>query len=221
MDTDSSFASRRRDWAHYYTEKRITHQWMQVHLLNGLPVRRVLEIGPYLGVVTALLATAGYEPITLDLEKHADCLGAKDHVCADLRAFDPATLPKADAILCCETLEHVTWEEADIVLEKLAASSIPYLVLSVPYEGTQIGLSFYINRHMVRRRSFFRKFRFLKRFKPESQTDWHAHKWEIGYKGYSVNALRQKLERCGWKPERQEFTDGCRSVFLVCRNAKA
>lgn len=36
----------RREWHAYYTEKRITHQWLQVHLLRDLPVRRVVEIGP-------------------------------------------------------------------------------------------------------------------------------------------------------------------------------
>ncbi|MSP67281.1 MAG: hypothetical protein EXQ96_04110 [Alphaproteobacteria bacterium] len=52
-------AQHTRAWHAYYTEKRIVHQWLQVRLLRDLPVQSVIEIGPHLGVVTALLASAG------------------------------------------------------------------------------------------------------------------------------------------------------------------
>ncbi|MBT7294091.1 MAG: hypothetical protein HN838_16330, partial [Rhodospirillaceae bacterium] len=34
----------RAKWHEYYSEKRITHQWLQVDLLKSLPVHSVLEI---------------------------------------------------------------------------------------------------------------------------------------------------------------------------------
>ena len=43
------------EWTQYYSRKRIVHQWTQVHLLSTVPCRRVLEIGPAMGLVTALL----------------------------------------------------------------------------------------------------------------------------------------------------------------------
>ncbi|MSP67282.1 MAG: hypothetical protein EXQ96_04115 [Alphaproteobacteria bacterium] len=137
---------------------------------------------------------------------------------ADLRTLEPERLPAADAILCCETLEHIPFAEVPGILRRLAATRVPFLVLSVPFEGTQLGFSAYLNRHTARKLSFFRKFRFLKTFRPESATDPAAHQWEVGYRGFSLRRLRETVAQAGWAPERQEFTAGCRSVFLVGRN---
>jgi hypothetical protein len=58
---------RRNAWFGYHTPKRIGQQLLQVQLLDGLAVERVLEVGPHLGLVTALLDNAGYAVTTLDL----------------------------------------------------------------------------------------------------------------------------------------------------------
>lgn len=214
---EPSFSQR---WHAYYTEKRIVHQWFQVHVLSSLTVKRVLEVGPYLGLVTAMLGSAGYEVTTFDIaEKPPSSLGAKGHIQGDLTALDPARIRGFDAILCCETLEHLPWESVGGVLRAFAASGTPYLILSVPYEGAQIGWSFYANAHTLRNRLFTRWLRFVRRFRIASLTDIDAHKWEVGYKGHSLAALREKVASSGWQPAAQHFTDGCRSVFLVCRNS--
>jgi hypothetical protein len=207
-------------WHAYYTEKRIVHQWFQVHLLAALPVRRVLEVGPYLGLVTAMLASAGYEVTTFDVTPNPPPPGAQGHIQGDLVALDAARIQGFDAILCCETLEHLPWDRVGGVLAALAASGNPYLVLSVPYEGAQIGWSFYANAHTLRHRLFTRWLRFHQRFRIASMTDIDAHKWEVGYKGYGLAALKAKLAASGWQPIARHFTDGCRSVFLVCRNSE-
>ncbi len=214
---EPSFTQR---WHAYYTQKRIVHQWFQVHLLSALTVRRVLEVGPYLGLVTAMLASAGYEVTTFDVADKPPPVGARAHVQGNLLALDPARIRGFDAILCCETLEHMPWSEVGGVLAALAASGTPYLVLSVPYEGAQIGWSFYANAHTLRHRLFTRWLRFLQRFRVASLSDIDAHKWEVGYKGCSLATLRKKVAASGWRPVAQHFTEGCRSVFLVCRNSE-
>ncbi|MDP6475464.1 MAG: class I SAM-dependent methyltransferase [Alphaproteobacteria bacterium] len=207
-----------KTWHDYYSEKRITHQWLQVALLQGLEVQSVLEIGPYLGLVTAMAASAGYDVTVLDIEAQSQGIGSKRHIQADIRDIDPAEMRGFDAILCCETLEHIHWDRLDSVLKRLAAAGAPWLILSVPYEGFQFALELYFNRHRWRRRSHFRKLRFLRRFPVASDTEWEPHKWEIGYRGTSLRAFTRKLKAAGFAVQRREFTSGCRSVFLVCRN---
>ncbi len=211
----------RNAWHGYYSEKRIAHQWLQVALLQGLPVQSVLEIGPYLGLVTAMAASAGYDVTTLDIEAQSQGIGSERHIQADIRDVDPAEISGFDAILCCETLEHIHWDKLDSVLQRLGAAGAPWLVLSVPYEGFQFAFELYFNRWRWRRRSHFRKLRFLRRFPVASDTKWEAHKWEIGYRGRSLKAFTRKLEAAGFDIERREFTSGCRSVFFVCRNKQA
>jgi len=206
------------EWHAYHSEKRIGQQWMQLNLLARLGARRVLEVGPYLGFVTALLDNAGYDVTTLDLFPPPFHRPQCPHIEADLTTLDPQAIAGFDAILCCETLEHIHWPDVDGVLRGFSASGAPILLMSVPYEGFQFGVNIYVNRFTARRRSFMRKFRFLKRFRIRDDRDFDAHKWEVGYRGHSLDDLKAKLAACGWRAEQQHFTADCRSVFLVCRN---
>jgi hypothetical protein len=202
----------RRRWHAYYTEKRIVHQWFQVHLLKDLDVERVLEVGPFLGLASAMLDNAGYRVTTLDITPEPPGPGIARHIQADLRKVRPEQLAGHDAILCCETLEHIPWNEVGETL------SVPWLIVSVPYEGFQFGFSLYVNRFLWRKRSFLKKLRFLAEFPDNFEDDWEPHKWEIGYKGYSVARWRDLVTGAGYEIVGQDFTSGCRSIFLVARN---
>ena len=56
------------NWLNYYSKKRITQQWLQLSLLGETDAKSVLEIGPALGGVTAMLVNANYAVTTLDIE---------------------------------------------------------------------------------------------------------------------------------------------------------
>ncbi|MGD9537744.1 MAG: class I SAM-dependent methyltransferase [Alphaproteobacteria bacterium] len=209
----------RASWHAYYSEKRIVHQWLQVALLKDLPVSEVLEVGPYLGLVTAMLTNAGYRVTTLDIEGERPRDGAVAHIRADVRHLAPESLRGFDAILCCETLEHLPFDAVPGVLAALRATGAPYLVLSVPYEGPQAGLSLYLNPHQWPRLKFFRKVHFLRRFPAPRSDAWENHRWEIGYRGYPLRKLTRAVEAAGYRILRRDFTSGTRSAFLVCENA--
>ena len=125
-------------WIAYYSKKRIEQQWMQLHLLGLTRSEKVLEVGPGLGLITALLVTMGYEVVTLDRVPRAFAYPAVTHLEKDICDLRGEEISGHDAILCCETLEHIPWEEVGSVLSAFRHSGAKYLVVSVPYMGFQL-----------------------------------------------------------------------------------
>ncbi len=211
----------KEEWHRYYSEKRIIHQWMQLNLLKNLPVQKVLEIGPYLGAVTAMLANAGYSPTVYDIDDDYGFDSPKvDKIVGDVRDFESTAIAQRqfDAIVCCETLEHIPYEDVDAVVAKFAASGAPYLLLSVPYKGAQLSINLYLNRHIFRKSTSFLKFKNLKDFpKPDEGGGWEPHKWEIGFRDRKLADFTRMIE-AHYTINRTEFTGGCKSVFLLCEN---
>ncbi len=203
----------RRAWSAYYTAKRIGHQWLQVELLNRLGVQRVLEVGPGLGLVTAMLDNAGYDVTTLDRQPRPFARPDTPHLEADLRDLDPGRIGGFDTILCCETLEHLPWDAVPRVLAAFRASGARFLVVSVPYEAFQFALSLYLNRCVARQALAFKKFRFLRAFRPNAA----GHHWEVGYRGHGLAAWEAMLAGAGWTIQAREFTSPCRTVMHVLR----
>jgi len=212
-------AARRREWFRYYSEKRIGHQWFQVHLLQDLDISRVLEIGPGLGLVTAMLDNAGYDVTTLDFLPSQYDRPHIGHIEADLAAVDAGRLAGFDAILCCETLEHFLWEEVDELLDKFRTAKPAYLLFSVPYMGFQLDWRVYLNASTWKQRFSLKTSRAGRDFRFDAAADPLGHKWEAGYRGRSLKALEDKVRRCGWRIARRDFTSPTRSVFYLLQPA--
>ncbi len=206
-------SERLAEWHRYYSAKRIGQQSTQVHLLRDLPVQTVLEVGPYMGLVTAMMDNAGYDVTTLDLVARPFERPARPHIRANLLEIDPGAISGFDAIICCETLEHLPRRDVDRVLKAFRASGANYLVVSVPYSAFQIDVSLYFNRFRFRQSFAFKKLRFLKSFTPD--VDPLGHKWEVGYRGSNIHAWEAKLRDAGWRILQREFTSPTRSVFHV------
>jgi 2-polyprenyl-3-methyl-5-hydroxy-6-metoxy-1,4-benzoquinol methylase len=81
--------------------------------------RRILEIGPALGLVTSMLANMGYEVETLDRGPRAFDYPDMVHHRRDLRDLRGHEIYGYDAILCCETLEHIEWQRVGSTLCEL------------------------------------------------------------------------------------------------------
>lgn len=206
-------------WTRYYSRKRIVHQWLQVAMLEGLPVRRLLEIGPYMGLVTAMLSNAGYDVTTLDMEPQAFTSPKVDHIQSRLDMVRPDQIQGFDAMLCCETLEHIRWEDVADTLQLLHKGAAPYLLVSVPYMGFQVEFSLYFNRYVRERYFTMKKLNFLKFFKPHPEP--FGHQWEVGYRGHSLKAWEATLRGAGYRIRARRFSYPCRSVFHLLEHLPA
>src|SRR3546814_4978205 len=122
-----------------------------------------------------------------------------------------------DAILCCETLEHLWWDDAFRVLQAFHASGARYLLISVPYSAAQFSISAYINRFTLWKRTALKLFKSLRPFQVEA--DPIGHKWEVGYRGYSLTAYDRRIRQAGWCIRKRDFTGTTRSVFHLCERA--
>jgi hypothetical protein len=213
-------ATRQAEWFRYYSDKRMAHQYMQVALLQGLDVSSVLEVGPYLGFASALLINAGFSVSTLDSGPALSRIAAVRHIQADLLTAPADLLQGHDAILCCEVLEHLEWNAVETVLSRFHEAKPKYLVISVPYSGFQVDLRLYLNAFTVRQSFSMKKFAGIRQFKKDP-IPW-GHKWEAGYRGYSLAKLEEKLVATGWAISHRDFDGRARSVFyLLCRQGRA
>lgn len=219
MDFSKDLISRRKEWFRYYSEKRIGHQWLQVHLLRDIEkIKSVFEVGPGLGLVSSMLHNAGYKVTTLDYLPSQNLHSDITSVQSEIAKVSAEVFENFDCIICCETLEHLYWDDVDKILEKFYKSKVPWVILSVPYQGFQFYLRVYFNRYIFRQ-SFSLKFlKFLKKFSFDFNADPYGHKWEVGYRGYSVKSVEKKITKSGFKIVKREFSYPCRSIFFVLQN---
>ena len=198
------------EWLAYYSRKRIVHQWTQVHLLGSVDCRTVLEIGPALGFVTSLLVNIGYEVTTLDKTPRSFRYPNVSHLEKDICELRSEDVAGFDAILCCETLEHIEWKRVGSVLATFRESGAKYLVVSVPYMGFQLFAEIYVNSNTLRQYFSMKKLLWRTHFQPEPAG---GHQWEVGYRGYPLKFWERRLRESGWSMISRDFTEHCRSVF--------
>jgi hypothetical protein len=208
METANFFS--RQDWNAYYSRKRIVQQWMQLHLLGTIDCQKVLEVGPALGLVTSLLVNVGYDVHTLDRVPRAFAYPDVPHLERDFCDLRSVEIAGYDAILCCETLEHIEWSRVGPVLSTFRASGARYLIVSVPYMAFQVSLDLYFNRTTFRQYFSMKKLLWRKSFAVEPPG---GHQWEVGYRNYSLRVWEDRLDSCGWSIVTRDFTEHCRSVF--------
>lgn len=207
-------SSSQRGWLAYYTRKRIVHQWTQVHLLGTVECRTVLEVGPAFGLVTSMLVNIGYDVHTLDTGPRAFAYPDVPHHQMNLRNLQSGNIAGYDAILCCETLEHIEWECVGSILSEFRNSGARYLIVSVPYMGFQVYSEIYFNRTAMRQHFSMKKLLWRKEFTAEPSG---GHQWEVGYKDYPLRKWETRLKESGWSIVAREFTEHCRSVFHLLK----
>jgi hypothetical protein len=183
-------------------------------LLGAIDCCTVLEIGPALGLVTSLLVNIGYAVTTLDRGPQSFAYPNVAHLEKDICELRSDEIGGYDAILCCETLEHIEWERVGSILATFRRSGSKYLIVSVPYMGFQVFVELYANRSTLRQYFSMKKLLWRKDFEAEPPG---GHQWEIGYRGYPLRLWEKRLSDSGWSIERRDFTEHCRSVFHLLK----
>ncbi len=219
MDYTNNQEARRIEWFRYYSEKRITHQWFQVHLLKDLAnINSVLEIGPGLGLVSSMLHNVGFKVTTIDYLPNQYPHPEIKYFKKEIMELNSDEISGYDCIICCETLEHLLWDDIDSILNKFHSSRCEWVLISVPYQGFQLDFRLYFNLYKFKKYFSLKILKFLKNFKFDKEADPYGHKWEVGYKKYSLSKLEKKIKKSGFKIYKREFSSPCRSVFFVLKN---
>lgn len=119
------------DNSHYITSSyckpaRFASYSYQLKEVLECGAQSVLEIGPGNGVVTFLLRQAGIKVDTVDFDE----TNRPDFVASVLKI--PVMTSSYEAVLCCQVLEHLSWDMFLPAMSELARVTQKYIVLSVP-----------------------------------------------------------------------------------------
>ncbi len=171
------------DFERYDDLERWISYWYQIRAALRLAPRRVLEIGPGSGVFRSYLAGAGVDVKSLDF----DASRAPDYV-ADVADLD-ATLPAGlgfDVVCAFQVLEHLPFADFERCLAGIARRAAPYALISLPYRGQRLRLSFWFGDVKL---SLGHKLMLPWRMRPCAE-----HHWELGW-GYSARRITKIMAR--------------------------
>jgi|ETNmetMinimDraft_22_1059887.scaffolds.fasta_scaffold00040_10 2-polyprenyl-3-methyl-5-hydroxy-6-metoxy-1,4-benzoquinol methylase len=173
LDEEDTLSRERYFSEGYFDRGQLSSLSEQIALVHETGAKRVLEIGLGNGFVSSFLRRAGLEVTTMDVNPNLE----PDVVASveDLdRKFDSATF---DCVLCCEVLEHVSFDSFESSIDQIAKATNRHAILSFPTAKRQLlkfGLTFRF--HSFRERFIgFRIRRRLKKLYP-------AHHWELDFK---------------------------------------
>lgn len=123
-------------------------------------------------------------------------------VLADVRRL-PFKKESFDLVIASEVLEHIPFEDLPTALYELSHITKRYLIVSVPYnqDHVELYLNVKINRYLyfggwvnrLIRRFFPRRLYFGKGLSDVEFRFDGEHHWEIGYKGYPIDRIRDLL----------------------------
>ena len=210
--------ARRREFFRYYSPKRVQHQVKQLEILEHATGERLTEIGPFLGYATGLFQAAGFKVQTIDAGDAALLGQVKpvSHISKSILEITSDDLAGQDIVVCCETLEHLEYADAERMLGVFHASGAEWLMISVPYRCLSIDVT-------IRRNPFGRAFKWLVKFPNRKNRDFtpdpepYGHKWELGYKSFPLEKLTGSLEATGYDVRKCDYVGSVRSVMILAQ----
>jgi len=182
------------DKEHYCDKKydslaRFINYFYQIDLIRQLDPQSILEIGVGNKTVSNYLRQQGHNITTCDHDG-----GLEPDYVADIRelGFENGSF---DAVMACEILEHIPWEDVDKALGELGRVTRRYAVVSIPYSGIPLELLLRIPLlGRIIKRPFMDLFWMVPRFYSVIKFSGE-HYWEMGRKGYPIGRVRKMFEK--------------------------
>lgn len=163
-----------------------TNYWWQIRSVLDHQAQTVLEIGVGSRVVNDYLKRAELSVQSLDIDPALE----PDHV------GSATALPFPDnsfnAILCCEVLEHMPWEQSVQTIRELHRVTDKWAFVTVPH--------FVLSFAMLLRLPYFHFQEFRLRV-PRNKVlrPGGEHFWEIGRAGYTTSRLEKEFVAAGFQ----------------------
>ena len=181
----------------YLSKERFISYYHQSRLLFSLgdKVKNVLEIGIFNSLLTEILRQNNYNVTTADIDPNL-----KPDIILDLTADFTLPKDKFDVVVLFQVLEHFPYEKSELALQKLAAITKKYLVISIPHTTQYLSLQI--------KTSVFKTGYLLWKI-PEfwSTTPLcDEHYLELGLKGYPKKRFLASVAKAGLTI-REEYTD--------------
>jgi len=167
----------------YDRKTRFVSYWHQIQQVIERSPENVLEVGIGNGFVHRYLRNAGVDVHTLDFDERLgpDTVGSVLELPFDDGAFD--------LVCCCETLEHIPWDDFAPALRQLRRVARRWALISLP------DVTPYVRAHLeVSRQEKFRKMYELPNRNPLPHVFDGEHYWEIGKQGYPLSKITSVVE---------------------------
>ena len=172
----------------YNSKERFISYWKQIEQVASVSPENVLEVGIGNGFVHRFLKT--------ELKMSVHCVDGDERLLPDT-VGDVRQLPfedgRFDTSCCFETLEHLPFEFFEVSLRELARVARRYVLVSfpdvTPYARVRVEWGF---KH-TRMARFFD----LPNKQPGHPEFNGEHYWEIGWKGYPLERIVEKIQSVG------------------------
>lgn len=198
----------------YLYKGRWISYWYQIFEVTSCrPVHTILEVGPGNMIVTNVLRHMGYMVKTID----EDARVSPDYE-TDIRNLASYVKERFDLIVCCQTLEHIPFDDVRNILKEFWKTSKLFLIVTLPY--TSLGV---FKPHLViKLLPFLKPFRWIKIFDVFPKTHHlnrpGGHHWEIGKKGYPLKKILRIFAETGWRIEKHyPIFENPYHYMIVCR----
>lgn len=138
----------------------------------------------------------------------------------DVRNINEIIENKYDVIVCCQVLEHISFEYFDDILRRISfcLNLEGHFILSLPqsaYQHFLIDLKFVLPR--------IKQFRRIITFNRRGSWDMFEndqHFWEIGFKGYHLNKIFHTVSKYYRILKQYTLYENPNQRFFICEKAK-